>query len=254
MSERLAAPPGYSSIALLDRQRHRERGVAPRVARFAATLHAVYLTLPEFVAASRTLPIVFSQAEDQTWQPLAVTGLEPGRNLCVDAAGDWAADSYCPAYVRRYPFCTARVRADGTRMQSVICVDEAGLGPAPPHLFDARGEPTPRWQELQRFIEEVDAAMGQTEGFCAVLADLDLLEPFEADINPARGNPKRVTGMWRVVEARLNALEPATVLRLMQQGYLSRIYAHLMSLDNFQRLLEADVVRARAAAESSGAA
>jgi len=243
MSQVLAAPPGYTALTLLDRQRHRERGVAPQVARFAARLHAIHLTLPEFVAATRSNPIVFGQAEDGSWQPLMVTGLEPQSNLCVDAAGDWRAGWYCPAYVRRYPFCTARVRADGLDMQSVICVDEAGLVANPPHLFDARGEPTPRWQELQRFIEEIDAATRQTEAFCTALAELGLLEPFEADVNPVRGQRKRVAGMWRVVEERLNALEGAVVARLMRQGFLSRIYAHLMSLDNFQRLLDADVAR-----------
>ncbi len=244
MSQVLAAPPGYTTLTLLDRQRHREHGIAPQVARFAARLHAIHLTLPEFVAASRSNPIVFSQAEDKSWQPLVVTGLEPGRNLCVDAAGDWLPNWYCPAYVRRYPFCTARVRADGLDMQSVICVDEAGLAAHPPHLFDARGEPTPRWQEVQRFIEEVDSAARQTEAFCAAVAELGLLEPFEADVNPTRGQRKRVAGMWRIVEERLNALEVAALARLMQHGFLSRIYAHLMSLDNFQRLLEADVARA----------
>lgn len=243
MSAGIAAPPGYASVSLLDRQRHRERGVAPHVARFAASLHAVYLTLPEFVAASRTNPIVFGQAEDNSWQPLVVTGLEAGRNLCVDAAGDWLPTHYCPAYVRRYPFCTARVRADDSNVQSVICVDEQGLAPTVPHLFDARGEATPRWQELQRFIEEVDAATRQTEAFCSAVAGLDLLEPFEADVNPVRGHRKRVLGMWRVAEAKLNALKPDVLTTLMQQGYLARIYAHLMSLDNFHRLMEADVAR-----------
>ena len=242
----LAAPPGYTNIALLDRQQHRERGIAPHVARFAATLHAVYLSLPEFVAASRTNPIVFGQAEDRTWQPLMIVGLEPERNLCVDGVGDWSPAHYCPAYVRRYPFCTARVRGDGPDMQSVICVDEAGLSATPPFLFDARGEPTPRWQELQRFIEEIDTACRQTDAFCALVADHDLLEPFEADVNPVRGHRKRVTGMWRVAEARLDALAAGAIVRLMQQGYLSRIYAHLMSLDNFHRLLEADVARTAA--------
>ncbi|HMM76797.1 MAG TPA: SapC family protein [Gammaproteobacteria bacterium] len=243
MSQGVAAPPGYTALTLLDRQRHRERGIAPRVARFAARLHAIYLTLPEFVAASRSNPIVFGRAEDGSWQPLLLTGLEAGRNLCVDAAGDWLPGHYCPAYVRRYPFCTARVRGEGTSLQSAICVDEAGLAPTPPHLFDARGEPTPRWQELQRFIEEVDLATRQTEAFCAAVAELGLLDPFDADINPVRGRRKRVTGMWCVVESRLAALDAAALARLMQQGFLSRVYAHLMSLDNFQRLLEADVAR-----------
>jgi len=243
----VAPPPGYGTVTLLDRQRHRERGIAPHVGRFAASLHAVYLTLPEFVAAARSNPIVFGQIDTNHWQPLAVTGLEPERNLCVDAAGDWLPGFYCPAYVRRYPFCTAQVRGDATAMQSVILVDEQGLGSQPPHLFDARGEPTPRWRELMRFIEEIDTACRQTDTFCAAVAELGVLEPFEADVNPVQGQRKRVTGMWRVDEGRLNALPAPRLAELMQRGFLARLYAHLMSLDNFQRLLELDVARVRSA-------
>ena len=242
----VASPPGYGPVTLLDRQRHRERGIAPQVGRFAARLHAVYLTLPEFVAASRSNPIVFGEVESKVFQPLAVTGLEPDRNLCVDATGDWLPTFYCPAYVRRYPFCTAQVRGDASAMQSVILVDEQGLGPQPPHLFDARGEPTPRWRELMRFIEEIDAACRQTDAFCTAISGLGLLEPFEADVNPVLGHRKRVTGMWRIEEARLNALPADSLADLMQRGFLARIYAHLMSLDNFHRLLELDVARTRA--------
>lgn len=240
MSGVLAAPPGYASLVLFDRQRHRERGIAPRVERFAARLHAVPLTLAEFVAAARTNPIVFAQGEDRAWQPLLLTGFETGRNVCVDSAGDWRRDFYCPAYVRRYPFCTARVAGGGDgNLRTVLCVDEAGLAAEPPHLFDARGAATPRWRELQRFIEEVDAAIRDTEAFCAALTELELFEPFEAEVLPLHAHSRRVTGMSRIAERRLNALAGPTVVRLMRQGYLSRVYAHLMSLDNFQRLLEA---------------
>lgn len=241
----LTPPPGYGGLVLLDRQRHRERGIGPQVARFAAELHAVYLSLPEFVAASRSLPVVFSQVDASHWQPLALTGLEPGRNLCVDSAGDWLAGTYCPAYVRRYPFCTARVREDGAE-KSVVCVDEQGLADSPPYLFDGRGEETPRWRELRRFIEEFDQATRQTDAFCAKLVELALLEPFEADVNPVGAGRKRVTGMWRVAEGKLNGLPGTALSQLMQLGYLSRIHAHLMSLDLFHRLLELDVARARA--------
>ncbi len=229
---------------LLDRQRHRERGIGGQVARFAVGLHAVYLSLPEFVAASRSLPIVFSQVDASHWQPLALTGLEPGQNLCVDSAGDWLAAVYCPAYVRRYPFCTARAREGGAD-KSVVCVDEQGLGSSPPFLFDARGDETPRWRELRRFIEEFDQATRQTDAFCAKLRELALLEPFEADVNPVGAGRKRVTGMWRVAEGKLNGLPGTALSHLMQLGYLSRIHAHLMSLDLFHRLLELDVARAR---------
>lgn len=242
----LTPPPGYRTLVLLDRQRHRARGVAPHAARFAATLHAVYLSLPEFVAASRSLPVVFGPAGPELWQPLAVTGLDSGQNLCVDGHGDWLGEVYCPAWVRRYPFCTLRLREPDGGERVAVCVDEAGLAATPPLVLDARGDPTPHWRELQRLIEEFDTASRQTEAFCARLAELELLEPFEADVNPVRGGRKRVTGMWRVAEARLNALPDATLGALARNGYLARIHAHLMSLDLFHALMARAVRRAEA--------
>lgn len=231
---------------MLDRQRHRGRGVAGKAGRFASRLHAVYLSLPEFVAASRCMPIVFGPSAPTQWQPLAVTGLESDDNLCVDADGDWLDDVYCPAYVRRYPFCTLRLREPGGTERAVVCVDEAGLGDTPPYLFDERGEPTPRWREAVRLIEDFDLATRQTEAFCTRLAELSLLEPFEADVNPVRGGRKRVTGMWRVAEARIGKLPPATLSTLEQEGYLARIHAHLMSLDLFHSLMARAVRRSDA--------
>ena len=87
-------------------------------------------------------------------------------------------------------------------------------------------------------------AVRQTDAFCARLVELALLEPFEADVLPVGAGRKRVTGMWRVAEGKLRDLPGATLSQLMRTGYLSRIHAHLMSLDLFHRLLELDVARA----------
>ena len=46
-----------------------------------------------------------------------------------------------------------------------------------------------------------------------------------------------LTGMYRVAEARLAELEAVVLKELVQKGVLGRIYTHLLSLDNFQRLL-----------------
>ena len=47
-----------------------------------------------------------------------------------------------------------------------------------------------------------------------------------------------VRGLFRVSEDRLNTLSGEAVKELMVRGELSRIYAHLMSLDNFAALLD----------------
>ena len=238
-------PPGYGPIALLDRKRHAERGVKAGAARFASTLHAIPLTLPEFIAAGRSCPLVFARAGSE-WQTLMIVGLAEHQNLCVDAAGDWRTDCYVPAYVRRYPFCTAMTtRRDGER---VVCVDEAGLGAQPPFLFDARGEETPAWREIDKLIRELDIASRQTSLFCQSIAELGLLEPFDAALRPVVGTERQLTGLWRVAESRLNALPADAIVTLMRTGFLSRLYAHLMSLDNFQRLLGLQVQAERSRA------
>ena len=237
-------PPGYGPLSLLDRKRHAGRSVRAQAARFAAGLHGIYLTLPEFVAASRCCPIIFAQAGDD-FQPTMVVGLAEQQNLCVDAEGDWRSDCYLPAYVRRYPFCTAQLAQDTSRV--VVCVDEAGLDTAAPHFFDARGEDTPAWRDIDRLIQDMDIATRQTNLFSARVAGLGLLEPFDAAVRPVVGERRHVGGMWRVNESRLNTLPEAVLVELMRSGFLSRIYAHLMSLDNFQRLLGLDVERVQKA-------
>jgi hypothetical protein len=240
----LTTPPGYQSLVPLDRTRHRNLGVRANAASFAATLQVVYLSVAEFITAARDYPLVFAADAAGAWHPCAVLGLEPGQNLWIDEQGAWLPDAYCPAYVRCYPFHTARLpTAQGT--QSVVGVDERGLDDSLPHLFDSRGEATPRWREIERFIEEVETARVHTVEFCRRLTELDLLEEFEADINPTLGQRQRLIGMRRVAEKRLQALPDAQVKALMLNGTLARIYAHLMSLDNFHRLLQMDAARRR---------
>ena len=233
----LVAPPGYQSLAPLDKSKHRNVGVRAHAARFAASLQTIYLTLAEFVPASRHFPIVFAKDSGECMHAFAVVGVETGHNLATDAQGDWLPKTYCPAYVRRYPFWTTQVTVQGTT-KALICVDETGLADNPPHLFDAQGEATPRWREVQRFIEEVDAAQTLTLTFCRELERLGLLEPFVADLNPNDGPHRRIDGMLRVREGALRQLPVAQLAELVQNGYLPRIYAHLMSHDNFHHLLQ----------------
>jgi hypothetical protein len=57
-------------------------------------------------------------------------------------------------------------------------------------------------------------------------------------VNPERQDSLRLTGMYRVNETRLNRLAAKTIRSLMQGGEMSRIYAHLISLENFAKLLD----------------
>lgn len=234
-------PPGYRGLVPLDKEKHKGLGVAGTDFRFAAGLNSIYLTAAEFIQAARHYPIVFAQdSATGYYLPLAVTGLSGDRNLFVSEAGAWAPGCYVPAYVRRWPFYTAQVadKGNGRAAGALICVDETALSKDAEPLFDAAGRPSAAWEKRHALIEEMEAARRQTERLAESLAERRLLESFEARAFPKGGQDLRLRGMFRVNENKLNALDGKDLKRLMKHGELSRIHAHLMSLDNFRLLLD----------------
>ena len=50
--------------------------------------------------------------------------------------------------------------------------------------------------------------------------------------------PLHLTGMHRVAEAKIEHLNASQLKNLVKKGILARVYAHLLSLDNFGKLLD----------------
>ena len=81
---------------------------------------------------------------------------------------------------------------------------------------------------------------------CSILADYGLFEPFsmQASFKGQESTPPmQVTGMQRVAEKRLENLNAAQLKNLVRKGILPRVYMHLLSLENFGRLLERKAAR-----------
>ena len=74
----------------------------------------------------------------------------------------------------------------------------------------------------------------------SILADYGLFEPFtmQANFRAEGTKPLQITGMYRVAEKNLEELNAAQLKNLMRKGILPRIYMHLLSLENFGRLLD----------------
>ena len=233
-------PYGYQEVVPLTKQ-HRvvlpESRKLPLVFR---TLTAVPLSFTEFSTACRDLPIAFVSGDSgSSFVPMVVLGLENQQNLFVTRDNAWEDSVYLPAYVRRYPFCMTRVTVDGQEQaERVACVEKRAISDKGEALFDNQGEPLPAWQERQKLLFEYEADLLRSEEMCKSLAELELLEPFTMQAVPNDGAPVAMTGMYRVAEQKVAEL-PADKLREMaQNGILSRVYAHLISLANFGRLLD----------------
>jgi hypothetical protein len=233
-------PYGYQEVVPLTKQ-HRvvlpEGRKLPLVFR---TLTAVPLSFTEFSVACRDLPIAFVSGDGGgSYVPMAILGLESQQNLFVTSDNAWADGIYLPAYVRRYPFCMTRVTVDGREhAERVACVEKRAISDKGEALFDAQGEPLPAWAERQKLLFEYEADLLRSEDMCKTLAQLGVLEPFTMQAVPNQGAPVAMTGMHRVAEQKMADLPADKLRELAQSGVLSRVYAHLISLANFGRLLD----------------
>jgi hypothetical protein len=240
-------PFGYKDIVPLNRNQKVRLLRQGEVPEFARGLNSIPISYTEFALVAREYPIVFTAvAGSQVFSPVAVLGMTANENL-YNNGGVWASNVYVPAYARRFPFCMTRVTLDKVEQQNrLICIEKTyldeGAGEA---MFDAKGQPLEKWQEIERLLTEYEVDLERSREMCGILADYGLLEPFtmQAKFNKG-GDPLHLTGMHRVAEARIEHLNASQLKNLVKKGILSRVYAHLLSLDNFARLLERKAAKA----------
>jgi hypothetical protein len=237
----------YRQPRLLDAQRHRAHRIAGGSG-FAFARHITSLPLAgaEFAEVAKEYPIVFTEVGGEALGPVAIVGLRAGENLFVGPQGDWQA-RYIPGFVRRYPFVLAETEG---RQGLVVCLDEGYDGLSTQHgepLFDAFGRPSPFLQSAVDYLQLFQVQYARTLAFGRNLAASGLLTDMDATADLFDGSRFTVKGLKIVDERKLPQLPEAQALALVRSGELGWIYAHLVSLTNFQRLVERMAARKQAA-------
>jgi hypothetical protein len=248
-------PYGYREIVPLGKA-HRVVLPPPRsVPAGLRPLTALPLSFTEFSPACRDYPIAFVSTDARkTYVAMIITGLVARHNLFLLADGAWDPAAYVPAYVRRYPFCMSRVALDGKEQaERIACVEKHALSDQGEALYDAQGAPLAHWEERRKLLFEFEADLMRTDEMSRKLAALDLFEEFALQAVPHQGEPVAMTGMYRVSEAKLNELPEPAFKELGRTGILARVYAHLISLANFGRLLDRRATRAASATTAPAA-
>ena len=199
-------------------------------AEFLIDQHAVPLTSDEFVSASRYFPIVFSAGDNPV--PLALMGLNEGVNTFVDAEGKLINPVYVPAYVRRYPFLLAKLRPDTDELS--LCFDPSsgavGQFDEGDALFEGT-EPTEATKAVLEFCKNFEEAGQRTGVFMDELKKADLLMDGEVSIQPdGADKPFIYRGFQMIDENKLRELRGDVLRKMMQNGMLGLIFAHLFSL------------------------
>lgn len=226
----------YERVVPVNRDAHRTWRIRPGAHKlaFARATNSVLLAGTELPLAALDYPCVFVQA-DEGITMVAVIGLRDHENLMLDEAGNWAAHSYVPAFVRRYPFVLA---TEAGQDAMTVCLDEAFEGfnsEEGEALFTAEGAETPYLAQLKQFLLAYHQDMTATARFATRLNELGLLVDRSIDADLA-GNKLTLNGFKVVDEARLRALSPEVVHELFSSGALGWIHAHLLSLNNVTRL------------------
>lgn len=213
---------------------------------FTARTHLVPLTVTEFGPAALCYPIIFIGAEKT---PVAVMGVNADENLFVDEKGAYAPEAYLPAYVRRYPFVLAN---DASAQRMVVCIDSKApmIVENPDVAFFDKGEPTEYTKGAIEFCNNFEQEAQRTLSFVNLLKELDLFEDKQATYTPptadgSAGAPQVIAEYQGVSEAKLNALSPEKLKELANNGALAQIYAHLISLLGWDRLVVRAMLRPR---------
>ena len=231
-------PLFYSSLIPLSSQFHANFGLKERDSlAFAGTTHAIPVTVDEFAVVQRHYPIVFGLGENPA--PLALVGLSEGQNLFLGADGQWQPGAYIPAFVRRYPFMLAKLSADAQELS--LCFDDTcpqvGADDGD-KLFDGL-EPTETTKNILGFCEQFEQAVDRTRGFMEELAKLDLMIDGEVTIQqPGMAEPAVYRGFRMVAEDKLQAIRGDQARKMVQNGMMGLIYAHLFGLAQIGGLFE----------------
>ncbi len=223
---------------------------------FLRTAHAIPVTVTEFGMAASAYPIIFV-GDDRT--PVAVMGVRQNENLFLREDGTTEPDFYVPAFVRRYPFVFANDK-EGDRL--LLCVDrEAPMVSNQPDIpFFENGEPTEFTTNAIEFCKEFERQRRATEEFSTLMQKLDLFEQKTVSFQPRDpqgqevGEQQKIADYWAIDEQKLNNLSDEQFSELRANGALGAIYGHMISLLNWQRIIQRAVAAQPAPAAPAPAA
>ncbi len=206
--------------------------------KFAHSVHSVPLTCTEFPVTARDIPILFAGSEMDSAGPMALLGLRQSENLFVDTDGQWAQGVYIPAFVRRYPFVLAEKPADVEGDDFTVFLDEGYEGfndKEGERLFKEDGTETDMLKSAVSFLGEFQQHVARTKQFMGDLRKHDLLEPRNIRLE-RNGNVLNLNGLFVINEEKLRKIDAQIAQQFLADGTMGWIYAHLLSLQNIDRV------------------
>lgn len=228
----------------LDRVKHRalKLDTDARDLTTVAGLNAFFVAGTEFGDACKEFPVVWvhagtSDSGKTQVAPIAVFGLTPAQNLCIDLAAQRWRTRYVPAALRLYPFAMARVSPE----QMVVAIDESWAGfqnERGQALFTPAGEPSEFTRSAQQQLETFEQEVERTRLAGDMLVEKGLLRDMRFDATLPDGAKLSVDGFLTIDEEKLAKLTDAEIVAMHRNGLMGLIHAHQISLGNMTKLAE----------------
>lgn len=225
-------------IAPLQKEKHAQTKINTANAfTFAQEQHILPVVVQEFVRVGAELPIVFiKDSASERFDVVAMLGLKTGENLMV-ADGKW--QGICvPKVLWNHPLILADDPSKEGQLLVALVESSPMVNTETGHsLFNEDGSESDFLKSRVDSMREFFMQSQSTRAFNKTLADLDLFIPQTLTIT-FEGRPREITGIYIVDEKKLNSLADEQLLDLHKRGMIPAIYAHLMSLQQVQRLGE----------------
>jgi len=200
--------------------------------------HLILLRAEEATQAACSMPVVLTPIkESNRWSITGITSFEPNSNLLIEQ-DQWRA-VFMPMQFRTWPFALFEVAQDtlklGVESEQLQYLENQVNGE---QLFNAEGQPTTLQTNIEKALTEQYQSDLQTIMFTNKLLELDLIQEYSINIEYSSGKQHTINGLHTINEDKLNALDQSTYFELKSNGYLLAIFAILVSVHQWNRLIQ----------------
>ena len=231
------------NLVVLSSRTHRNVRIATtRSSSGYAAANAVSVIPREFARLLAHYPIFFTKStETGQFEPAALLGFERHENLFL-MDGRWDA-AYVPLQIQRQPFSLIPRRGDGAEGKQAAL--DVALDLDSPHiqtqegerLFLDDGQPSKFLQSITSVLSALVSGSTEAYAFTGRLAELDLIEPVQIDIEFVDGSETKLQGLYWIAAAALKALPAPQLAELRDREFLEWMYYQKASLAHLAALI-----------------
>ncbi|WP_076540566.1 SapC family protein [Shewanella sp. UCD-KL21] len=227
------------TLVELSPELHQQLYVVPHSgAKNAAKQNLVNLRVTEVAKAACSMAIFFVR-DNQTGQQVLTgfTSFEQGNNLFVTDS-QWQG-SYPPTSLQTFPFYLMQSPDNPQQYTIGIDADDSALSAESGQaIFEQDGSASLYLSNIKNLIEADMHNDMLTQRFSQKISELGLMKYITIVVNHQDGLPQNLTGLITINEEKLQQLDSETLAELNKLGYLSPLYAMLMSLYQLNSLIQ----------------